>query len=106
MSKVIETAPLLRLAELMALRRLQCPTVHKPVGSRSSVVLTGASGGGASSFWIVPLPSPSAMVALVAVGSSTKKVSLGSTVVSWQTSIVMVFVVSFGRKVRDPVFEI
>src|SRR5438034_8488181 len=105
MAKVIETAPELALALLMALRRLQCATVQKPEGSVSSVVLIGTNGGGASSFWIVPRPSPSEMVALVSPESSTKKVSLGSTTVSPHTATVMVWEVEpapVAGKVRMP----
>src|SRR2546430_14608407 len=90
MAKVIETAPELALALLMALRRLQCATVQKPEGSVSSVVLIGTNGGGASSFWIVPGPSPAEMGAFVPPGSPTKKVSLGSTTVSPPTATVLV----------------
>src|ERR1044071_7169989 len=55
-----------------------------------------------SSSTIVPIPCPSAIVALVALVRLTKKLSLPSTTVSPMTTTATVFVVSPGLKVRVP----
>src|SRR5437667_269590 len=60
------------------------------------------SAGWVSSLWIVPVPSASAMVALVAPDRLTKKVSLGSNLVSPLTLTVMVLLVSPGLNVSVP----
>ena len=57
-----------------------------------------------SSFVIVPVPSASEIVALVAFDRWTVKVSSGSTATSPFTSTVIVLVVSLELKFRVPVF--
>src|SRR5437879_12313592 len=60
------------------------------------------SAGWVSSFWIVPVPVPLAIVALVAADRVTVKVSSGSNVVSALTGTVIVLLVSAGAKVSVP----
>src|SRR5207245_1183217 len=57
------------------------------------------SAGWVSSFWIVPVPTALAIVALVAPDSVTVKVSLGSNLVSPLTVTVMLLLVSAGLNV-------
>src|SRR2546421_1305 len=57
------------------------------------------SAGWASSFWIVPVPTGLAIVALVAPDRVTVKVSSGSNAVSAHTSTVTGLLVSPGAKV-------
>src|SRR5436190_776331 len=57
------------------------------------------SAGWVSSFWIVPVPTALAIVALVAPDRVTVKVSSGSNLVSPLTVTVMVLLVSPGAKV-------
>src|SRR2546425_9623190 len=57
------------------------------------------SAGWVSSFWIVPVPTALAIVALVAPDRVTVKVSLGSNVVSPLTVTVTVLLVSPGLNV-------
>src|SRR2546430_7431604 len=54
------------------------------------------------SFWIVPVPVPLAIVALVAPDRVTVKVSSGSNAVSAHTSTVTGLLVSPGAKVSVP----
>src|SRR5207302_2089521 len=60
------------------------------------------SAGWVSSFWIVPVPVPLAIVALVAADRVTVKVSSGSNAVSAFTSTVTGLLVSPGAKVSVP----
>src|SRR2546421_138298 len=62
------------------------------------------SAGWVWSFWIVPVPSALAIVALVAPDRVTVKVSLGSNSVSAHTSSVYFLLVSPGAKVSVPFF--
>src|SRR5882672_3098172 len=60
------------------------------------------SAGWVSSFWMVPVPTGLAIVALVAPDRVTVKVSSGSNLVSPLTLTVMVLVVSPGLNVSVP----
>src|SRR5438132_918328 len=62
------------------------------------------SAGWVSSFWIVPVPSALAIVALVAPDRVTVKVSSGSNAVSAHTSTVTGLLVSPGAKVSVPLW--
>src|SRR5438445_536086 len=62
------------------------------------LVIARAGGGKASSFWIVPVPIPFPIVALVAPDRVTVKVSSSSNAVSAHTSTVMSLEVSPGAK--------
>src|SRR5437667_99007 len=60
------------------------------------------SAGWVSSFWMVPVPTGLAIVALVAPDRVTVKVSSGSNLVSPLTVTVMVLLVSSGLNVSIP----
>ena len=81
--------------------KVAAPVPALPSATATSPIDSVGSGA-ASSFVIVPRPTPSASVAPEGLDSATVNVSLGSTVVSPFTTTAIVFVVCPAVKVSVP----